>query len=203
MIALGALWIVWCAVHSLLIATSVQQWIDCQKKIWRGLYRLGYVCFSMTSLICLVLYTASLPQRPLPLPGWMCPIQTLLFVYALVMFIGGVKVYDLPTFLGIRQWRDFRAGRENAPMPFVTVGVLRYVRHPWYSGGIALLWSLPGLTDLTLLSRTILSCYLLIGTILEERKLKKNLGEAYQSYCLQVPMLFPWRLHREKNTCSE
>jgi protein-S-isoprenylcysteine O-methyltransferase Ste14 len=196
MITAGALWIIWCAVHSLLITTRVQQWVVCQEKAWRGLYRLGYVCFSMASLACLILYTASLRQHPLTLPGWMHLVQALLFVYALVMFIAGAKVYDLQTFLGIRQWQDFRAGRESTSPHFVTAGVLRYVRHPWYSGGIALLWSVPGLTDLTLLTRTILSCYLLVGTILEENKLKKSLGESYRSYCLQVPMLIPWRLYR-------
>jgi protein-S-isoprenylcysteine O-methyltransferase Ste14 len=183
-------------MHSLLITTHVQQWVVCQKKVWKGLYRLGYVSFSMVSLACLFLYTASLPQRSLTIPRWMHLVQALLFVYALVMFIAGAKVYDLQAFLGIRQWQDFRAGRESTSPHLVTVGVLRYVRHPWYSGGIALLWSFPGLTDLTLLTRTILSGYLLIGTILEENKLKKSLGESYRSYCRQVPMLIPWRLYR-------
>lgn len=196
MISLGALWIAWCAVHSILITTSVQRWMDCQKLIWRGLYRLGYVCFSMTSLACLILYTASFPQKPLSLPGWIHLVQVLLFAYALILFIAGAKVYDLRFFLGIRQWQNFRAGREISPQHFATNGVLRYVRHPWYSGGIALLWSVPGLTDLTLLTRTILSCYLFVGTILEEKKLKNSLGETYLSYCRQVPMLIPWRLCR-------
>ena len=196
MITLGALWIAWCAVHSLLITTSMQRWVVSRSMVWRSLYRLGYVCFSMSSFVCLILYTASLPQRPLPLPGWMHLVQALLFLYALAMFIGGANVYDLRTFLGIRQWQDFRAGRESTAPHFVTAGVLRYVRHPWYSGGIALLWSIPGLTDLTLFTRTILSCYLLVGTFLEEGKLKKQLGESYLSYCRQVPMMIPWRLFR-------
>jgi protein-S-isoprenylcysteine O-methyltransferase Ste14 len=70
------------------------------------------------------------------------------------------------------------------------------VRHPWYSGGIALLWALPGLTDVTLVVRTLLSAYLILGAVLEERKLREILGEPYNSYCRETPMLVPWKFLR-------
>jgi len=75
-------------------------------------------------------------------------------------------------------------------------GILRHVRHPWYGGGLALLWSLPNFTDVALVTRTILSCYLIVGTLLEERKLKSVMGPSYQDYCRRVPMLLPWKLWR-------
>jgi protein-S-isoprenylcysteine O-methyltransferase Ste14 len=71
--------------------------------------------------------------------------------------------------------------------------VLRYVRHPWYSSGLPILWTVGPITDANLLTRIILSLYLVIGTLLEERKLLHEIGESYRSYCRQVPMLIPWK----------
>jgi len=187
------LWFGWCMVHSLLITAPIRRWVEQKGGAWQGLYRIGYVCFSLSTLPPLFWYTATLPQRPIPLPFWVWPAQWLLFLYALVMFIGGSRVYNLQTFLGIRQWRDYRAGRTAQQPMFMKRGILRYVRHPWYSGGISLLWSLPGLTDVTLATRMLLTFYLLIGTILEERKLRQNLGISYLVYCQETPMLLPWR----------
>lgn len=187
------MWSGWCAAHSLLITASARRWFERQGGAWQGLYRIGYVCFSLGTLLPLFWYTATLPQRLISLPFWVWPAQWLLFLYALVMFIGGSRVYDLQTFLGLRQWRAYRAGQPSPPPVLTKSGILRYVRHPWYSGGIALLWALPGLTDVTLATRMLLTAYLLIGTLLEERKLRQSLGSPYHAYCQETPMLLPWK----------
>ena len=188
------LWSGWCAVHSLLITAGVQRWFRQRGGLFSGAYRLGYVCFSVLSLLALLWYTARLPQQQIVLSaGLIAPLQGLLFLYAAIMFVGGLRAYNLSLFLGLRQWRNYRAGQpQSGEPPLCTDGILGLVRHPWYSGGIAFLWSLPGLTDVTLITRTILSVYLVIGTLLEERKLRQSLGPAYKEYCHRVPMLVPW-----------
>lgn len=191
------LWVVWCGLHSLLISTTVRLWFERRGGAWLALYRLGYVAFSLANLLPLLWYADTLPrQQAVPPAPWLHLIQGLLFLYSLTMFIGGLRVYDLRFFLGLRQWLEYRSGRAGAPPAFVRTGILRYVRHPWYSGGLALLWALPDLTDVSLVSRTILSAYLVIGTLLEERKLKAALGAPYQAYCRKVPMLLPWKFGR-------
>jgi len=120
-------------------------------------------------------------------------VQLALLLYALVMFAGGARAYDIRHFLGLRQWQDYRAGRPPSTAAFRTSGILRLVRHPWYSGGLALLWAMGPVSDVSLVSHTILSLYLLIGTLLEERKLQRELGRPYEEYCRQVPMLVPWK----------
>ncbi len=194
MLPLILLWLAWCGLHSLLITITVRRWIEKKGGLWIGCYRLGYVLIALATLAPLLWYTRSLPQQSLGVSSlWLLSGQCVLFIYAAVMFIGGLRAYDLSAFLGIRQWQDFRAGRKGSPAPFRQSGILRYIRHPWYSGGIALLWSLPNLTDVSLVVRAILTGYLICGTLLEERKLKADLGEAYLAYIRRVPMLFPWK----------
>jgi len=199
MLQLIVLWLLWCAVHSLLITTGVKRWVEHRDGAWLGLYRISYVGFACGSLLPLLWYTATLPQQPLLDPSfslWLRPIQGLLLLYALVLFIGGLRAYNLREFLGLRQWQDYRSKRTSNPPSFSKTGILRYVRHPWYSGGIALLWSFPGLTDVTLTTRIILSIYLVVGALLEERKLHESLGEPYRAYCREVPMFIPWKKRR-------
>lgn len=198
MLLLLLLWVIWCCFHSLLVTLTVKHWFEGKGGVWLGLYRLGYVCFSVATLLPLLWYTRTLPQHRLIAPAnWLQGLQALLFLYGVVLFIGGLRVYDLRVFLGTQQWQDYyRIGRKSVPATFVQTGILRYVRHPWYSGGIALLWSLPALTDVTLVIRTLLTGYLVIGTLLEERKLKATLGEPYRAYCREVPMLLPWKFGR-------
>lgn len=194
MVTLALLWIGWCLLHSLLITATVRQWLEQRGGLWLGLYRLVYVGLAITTLLPLLGYTASLPQQPLPTPPlW---VRGPLLLYALVMFVGGLRVYDLQAFLGLRQWRRYRRGESSELPPLNTSGILGYVRHPWYSGGIALLWGLPALTNVTLTTRFILTAYLVIGALLEERKMRALLGEPYLEYCHSTPMFLPWRLGR-------
>ena len=194
MLLLIVLWIAWCAFHSLLITTAVRRWFEGKGGPWLGLYRLGYVGVSLATLAPLLWYGQMLPQRQLlVLPLWAQAVQLLLFGYALALFVGGARVYDLHSFLGLAQWRTFRAGRIPEPPAFRQAGILRHVRHPWYGGGISLLWAMPDLTQVSLAIRVILTAYLILGALLEERKLKAEFGQIYQEYCRRTPMLFPWK----------
>lgn len=191
------LWVGWCVLHSLLITSVVHRWCEQRGRFWRGVYRLAYAGISLVTVLPVVWYGQSLPQQQLfDPPLWFRLLQGLLLLCALALFVSGTRAYDLSTCLGLRQWRDYRAGRPPSAPVLHTNGILSHVRHPWYGGGLALLWGLPGLTDVSLVTRLILSAYLVIGSHLEERKLIELHGEAYRDYCARVPMLFPWKLGR-------
>jgi len=193
MLILALLWLLWCSLHSLLITRRVGRWINSRGGAWAAGYRMGYVLFSLLSLIPLLWYQAGLEQRILfRWQGAGRLVQGTLLAYALFMFLGGKQVYDLDWFLGLSQWRAFRRGERSTGRPFRCHGVLQLVRHPWYSGGLALLWALNPLTDASLVSRIILTAYLIVGTRLEERKLLEELGDVYARYQRRVPMLIPW-----------
>ena len=188
------LWTGWCIVHSLLITGRVTGWVRKKGGMLQGGYRLFYVLFSSLSLVPLLWYQYSLPRQVLF--AWHGPwrlLQAVLLLYSLFMFYGGREVYDTGYFLGLSQCRRYRRGREEHPLPFTSRGVLRYVRHPWYSGGLAFLWALGPITDVNLVVRIILTLYVFLGTLLEERKLARELGRPYLDYCRRVPMLIPWR----------
>ncbi|XCN72318.1 MAG: NnrU family protein [Candidatus Electrothrix aestuarii] len=187
-------WLLWCSLHSLLITGKLNDWIKKRGGILQGTYRLFYSLFSLLSLLPLLWYQYSLPQEILfSWSGWLRIPQGLLLGYGLLMFYGGKQVYDVQYLLGIRQWQQYRRGEQPLSLPFTCAGALAYVRHPWYSSGLALLWSLGPITDTNLPPRTILSLYFVIGTLLEERKLLRELGEPYRLYQQQVPMLLPWK----------
>ncbi|NOQ46977.1 MAG: hypothetical protein GQ559_09965 [Desulfobulbaceae bacterium] len=194
MTTLILLCLLWCILHSLLITRTASEWFRKKGGPYQGLYRIGYILFSTISLIPVLWYMYSLDQRLLfTWHGlWRLP-QILLLLYSAILFYGGMRAYNTDYFLGLQQWRDYRSRKPGTPLPFRRDGVLRVVRHPWYSGGIAVLWSIGPITDITLVSKLILSGYLIIGTLLEERKLKIELGDEYGKYCRQVPMLIPWK----------
>nr|WP_320011545.1 hypothetical protein [uncultured Desulfobulbus sp.] len=195
MVILILLWCGWCLLHSLLITTSVQQWVAHKGGVWQGGYRLFYVGVSCGTLVPVLWYMATWPQEPLgPFPWWVQLLQLVLLLYAVVLFIAGARSYNMKDFLGLRQWQEYRQGRVVAPLSLYTGGILRYLRHPWYSGGIALLCGLPGVTDVTLVTRLVLIGYFILGALLEERKMRLQFGDAYRDYCRRTPMLIPWKL---------
>jgi len=191
-------WCGWCTLHSLLITASVHQWIEKKGGLWLALYRPVYIGGACLSLGAVMWYTATVPQQFFaPPPWWLQALRCALLVYAAVLFVGGLRAYDMRTFLGLRQWRAYRQGRVmDALSALNTGGILAYVRHPWYSGGVALLWGLPGLSDVSLVTRLILSLYLVLGAFLEERKMHSRFGADYLAYCRRTPMFIPWRLGR-------
>lgn len=71
------------------------------------------------------------------------------------------------------------------------------VRHPWYAGGILIVWG-RNLDMAAILTNLVITGYFIIGAYLEERKLLVEFGEEYIDYQRQVSMLFPFKLIRQK-----
>ncbi len=188
------IWGTWCFFHSLLIS---HWWLGkCHAlfgdRIVAGLYRVFFNLISLAALVPVVVYQFSVKQVMLfAWPGWWLGLKIVLYVYAFYMFYAGWKRYDLAFFAGLKQLQAFMAHREPPAAAF-TSNKLGGVRHPWYSAGIALVWAFGPITDISLVSKIVISLYFLIGTWLEERKLHHDIGKPYDEYCRQLPMLFPW-----------
>lgn len=96
-------------------------------------------------------------------------------------------------FLGLRQLFSSRKHRVLTKSgEFKADGLLRLIRHPWYLAAIILIWSRSqSVTTAELVTDLVFTLYLIIGTVLEERKLVRQFGEHYRQYQQEVSMLFP------------
>ncbi len=189
-------WGIWCAMHSLLIAPSVTGLIRSRFPGSDRWYRIFYNGFSLITLIPLLYYTMSFESTAVF--GWEGTWQVLRFALLLLAFIlfrEGAKKYALDYFLGIKQ---LQTGKNNTLLndkkTFARTGAFGLIRHPWYAGSLLLVWSaLPNYTSATIIISSILSVYLIAGTLLEERKILAEYGESYRLYQKHVSMLFPWK----------
>ena len=193
-VILSGLWICWCTMHSLLIARRTVSYMKSILRERFAYYRLYYNFFSVITLIPLLFYHYGIQETVyFDWPGFWLLLKLALYIAAFMLFYGGYLVYDLQYVLGLKQIQEFAEGEKSASMSFETRGILEYVRHPWYTGGILLVWGFGDITDVSLVLKVILSAYFIIGTILEERKLVAEIGEPYREYCQRVPMLIPWK----------
>ena len=157
-------------------------------------YRLFFNTFSIATLIPLLMYSYSPLWKTEPIITWkgrIAIIQYGLIALAAILVLAGAHHYSLLQFLGIRQILQGRSGAAmTASGEFDSSGVLGMVRHPWYAAVFIFLWA----HDLNLARITInmiLSAYLVIGTLLEERKLILEFGVKYRLYQRLVSMFIP------------
>jgi protein-S-isoprenylcysteine O-methyltransferase Ste14 len=94
---------------------------------------------------------------------------------------------------GLAPIRAKLRGTEPRTMPLAVRGPYRWVRHPLYSLFIVMAWTFPEVTADRLLFNVLFTAWIVLGTILEERDLVRELGDSYRTYQTQVPMLVPWR----------
>jgi protein-S-isoprenylcysteine O-methyltransferase Ste14 len=157
-------------------------------------YRLFYNFVSLVTLIPLVYYSHMLREAPVfHWEGSWGIVQIFLLTISVYLFVAGGKHYSWAKFCGISQIKAGRAGLSLADNnTFVVSGIHRIIRHPWYLGGILIVW-VQDLSASTILINMVISVYFMIGAVLEERKLVIEFGEKYCEYQRTVSMLFPWR----------
>lgn len=187
-------WALWCTLHSALISTTVT---DFAKKKLDGsfrFYRLFYNVVSVVTLIPLVYYSHTLREAPVfRWEGLLRIVQVFLVTVSVYLFVAGGKHYSWVRFWGISQIKAGRVGSSLTDSSrFVVSGIHRIIRHPWYLGGILIVWA-QVLSVSTILINMVISVYFIIGAILEERKLVLEFGEKYREYQQRVSMLIPWR----------
>jgi protein-S-isoprenylcysteine O-methyltransferase Ste14 len=124
-------------------------------------------------------------------PGYWTWVRWLGVAGAMLLFWLGTRSYDTRSFLGVAQVLDYVQGNPTREPPFRSTGILAFMRHPWYTGTIILLIFCLPFTDVNLVWRLVFLVYTLIGTELEERKLRRDLGAAYAAYHRRVPRFLP------------
>ena len=195
-ILLSLLWTVYCLVHSALISVTVTDFLRRVLEDRYRFYRLFFNIFSVGTLIPLLMYSHSArwgTEMLLTWEGHMRIIQYCLITLAGALVLTGARHYSMLQFIGIQQ---ILHGRSKTAMTgsskFDSNGILDVVRHPWYLAVFVLLWA-RDLNLAGLIINIVLSVYLVIGTLLEERKLVHEFGDKYKLYQGRVSMFVPLR----------
>jgi protein-S-isoprenylcysteine O-methyltransferase Ste14 len=194
-------WAAYCAVHSALIAVPVTEFFRRVLGPHFRFYRLFFNLFSLGTLVLLISYSHSGQFKTgvvFRWDGYLRFVQWSLVGLAAFLAVAGARHYSMLRFLGIQQVRH--SGHQGAMTEsgeFDSSGVLGIVRHPWYAAVFLLLWARDmNLAEITV--KIILSAYLVVGTILEERKLVQEFGDQYAEYQRRVSMFVPLKWLRKR-----
>lgn len=190
---IALMWIGYCALHSYLISIKFTNLMKRSLKKYYAFYRLFYALISVVLLIPIMKHS-TLDKNPIIVYGTYFDIlRYFLISGSLLMFFWAFFIdHDSLSFFGIRQILKFRKDKETKQSNEIKrSGLLGIVRHPMYFAvTIYLLCRIHTMSDLIM--STILIVYIIIGTMLEEKKLVIEFGETYIEYQKDVPMLIPF-----------
>lgn len=183
-------WLGYAVLHSLLASLWLKRWVAGRWPRVAPAYR---IVFNLLGVLLLVppLWLTFAWHGPL-LWAWQGAWAWLANALALAAvggFFWSTRYYDMATFYGSTQWKT-RNGAAEDPGGLHLSPLHRYVRHPWYSLGLVILWT-RDMDEARLVSSLCITLYLWLGSLLEERKLLAFHGEAYARYRARVPGLVP------------
>jgi protein-S-isoprenylcysteine O-methyltransferase Ste14 len=101
-----------------------------------------------------------------------------------------INHFDL---FGTRQVWLYLKGREYEPLQFRVPLLYKRMRHPLYIGWMTAFWATPTMTVGHLLFAGVLTLYMVLAALIEERDLIFHFGQQYEEYRRRVPMFVPWR----------
>jgi protein-S-isoprenylcysteine O-methyltransferase Ste14 len=194
LVPLVALWLMYFGLHSWLASLTAKRWVAAHRPTLMPYYRLGFNVLAVVLILPILWLTFAAPGPTLwrwegPW-GWLA---NALAAGAIAGVLYSTRYYDGREFLGLRQLRDREHRVEDQERLYISP-LHRYVRHPWYSLGLVVIWT-RDMDAAFLVSAVAITAYLIVGSRLEERKLLAYHGEAYRSYRSRVPALIPrpWR----------
>lgn len=178
--------------HSVMARPAFKNWWV--KIIGKPAERSTYIL--LTSLALLLIFWK---WQPMTDTVWTVENSTIAMSIQVLYFIGWLIVL-LSTFMishfelfGLTQIVDNLKNRVSKSPSFQINYFYGLVRHPIMLGFLIAFWATPTMTKGHLLFSAVTTVYILVAVkFLEERDLKKTLGETYVSYQKKVPMLIPF-----------
>lgn len=183
-------------VHSITADKRVKAWIGNRlgERFQHGWYRLFYNVLSVISLAPLFLYMATRSSVIYSVSDTSALIFRAIQIVGLVGATISILQIDWMRFVGLRQVMAYFSG-DDLPLAgeaLKTDGLYGFVRHPLYFFSLLFLWFNPTLTNTALYFNIGATLYFVIGSIVEERRMRDYYGDTYQKYQERVPWLIPF-----------
>ena len=145
----------------------------------------------------IVVFALCLLWQPLPTVLWQAG-SDVSYYAMLAIGLSGWALVLFSTFLinhfdlfGLRQAWLYLAGKQYTHLPFRTVSIYKYIRHPIMTGAFIGIWVTPVMTVGHLLFALGMSAYILIGVYHEEKDLVKAFGARYLGYIKSTGKFLP------------
>lgn len=196
-------------IHSVLAATQFKQIMRLLMgpRGYEGLYRLFFNVVAVLLLLPIVWIIVFTPGETV----WRVYFP-LNIVFLGIQMLGGIGLLvsilqiDGGRFLGLTQSMTWLEGRK-LPLPtesLTTGGVYALMRHPLYLFSLMLIWPVTTMTAAWLGFSIGATIYFLLGSLLEEQKLRQAFGASYEHYQRQVPWFLPtgWFQKTEHSSTS-
>ncbi len=202
-VQISGAWLGYFMLHSLLASLGSKRFIESRLPALMPWYRLIFNLIA-TIFLFIPLSLLYLHHGPwvIELQGFWWWLAVFFNLLAIAGFIWSMRWYDGKEFLGIRQLKHQVVSVADQEK-FHLSPLHRYVRHPWYSLGLLMLWS-RSMDAGMLLSAILITLYMLIGLRLEEKKLLSYHGSIYKQFQQQVPALIPrpWRYLNQQQAAA-
>jgi|Deesub1362B_J571_1020462.scaffolds.fasta_scaffold01641_4 protein-S-isoprenylcysteine O-methyltransferase Ste14 len=172
-------------VHSLTAADFFKRRVEVTLGLRGARYRLLYTLLSFPSAMPFVAYwLVKRGETPvlLSFPGFTAMLVLLVKLAGAAILAASLLQTGIAEFLGLKPEEQKR---------LVTSGLYAKVRHPMYLGAILFIWATPELRSLDALLYILATLYFAFGIYMEERRLREEFGDAYESYRSRVPAIIP------------
>ena len=198
LLLLAVAWTTFCAAHSAMISETVTTFLKSRLGDSFRFYRLFFNAVAIATFIAVASYSRSLGGEPFfRWEGALLAARWALLAGSALLFFAGGRHYSLRQFIGISQLRGTTSGGLASGGGIDSSGVLGLVRHPWYTAVVMLLWA-QDLDAARLVVNGVLTVYIVVGTLLEERKLVHEFGDTYARYQGRVSMFVPLKWLRSR-----
>lgn len=180
--------LIFAAIHSLLATGYIKNKAERLLKEKFRFYRLLYTIISFPTFapaFLVWLKYSALTPLVYRIPDWLSPFFLFVRLLGIGLFVYAVFQTDILEFVGIK------STRKDAESELITGGAYGIVRHPMYTGAIAMLFTKMEMSQLDLTASSLISIYFVVGAIIEEKRLVSSFGDEYRRYRQQVSMLVP------------
>lgn len=191
------LWTGWGLLHSVLASRRVKAAVELVAGPVRfPLYPLGYTLISLWTFWLVMKKEPDLPQVLWLVEGGAAYALRALQVAGVGLLAWAALTIDGLAFLGLRQLGQLLSRRiPQEPDPdrsFRDSGAYGLVRHPMHLGGILILACQPEMTLGAFSFSAFGILYIVVGSLLEERRMAWALGARWEQYVRRVPMFVPF-----------